>query len=121
MHRTSLAHRCASMAALFLHVFVLGVLPFADARLEAAELEHTVHIEAERDAGCTTSHNSLTCEICRTLRAPSRTPAVAGLIVTPETTSEHTALSTSAVPADLGNHLRIRSRAPPRLLLIIVA
>jgi hypothetical protein len=108
------------MAALFLHVFVLGVLPFADAQLEAAELEHTVHVEAERDAGCTTSHNSLTCEICRTLRAPSRAPAVAALIVTPETTPEHTALSTSVIPADLSHHLRIRSRAPPQHLLIIV-
>lgn len=113
MVRSNLTHRCAAAASLLLHVLVLGLLPLADARLEAAELEQTVHIEADRDAGCAPGHDSLSCEFCRTLRAPSRSPCAVSLVATPSLSPELAERRGSVVPHRARHQLNLHSRAPP--------
>jgi hypothetical protein len=67
MKPASASFRAFAFALLTLHLLVAGGGPVVDARLEATEREDVAHVEAERATPCTSGHDHLFCQVCRTI------------------------------------------------------
>lgn len=102
--------------ALLLHLVVVGVLPFADRRHEAAAVPDVVHLDAEEGTDCSPTDGQLDCQFCRFL-CRDVLAAAKSLAVLPVDAQR---LLEEPVPTGpfraLGGWRTIQSRAPPLLV-----
>ena len=105
--------RVSAALVLLLHVFVVGLLPVADARAEAAGSTATAaaHVEAPESGRCPSPHDEA-CQLCPLLRiagqasAPVSLPLVARSVALPIVAREARAVAGASASTD-------RARAPP--------
>lgn len=65
MRTTAPWRRLTGLVGLLLHLMVAGLVPLADARLEAqSRLGDVSHVESERDHGCAPGHDHAACQLC---------------------------------------------------------
>lgn len=66
--------RAGGTLAFLLQLFVVGIVPVLDARVEAAGAASYAHVEESGSNACAPTHDPFNCQLCRVLRAPE-TPA----------------------------------------------
>lgn len=106
--------KLTAAVSLSLHLLVAGLVPFVDGALEAATVDHHVHVTAPDGESCPPLHNDLTCQFCQVLGRN----LVLSAQYRPE--SGHSPESTrpiiptaSAAPAGAVTHSGLGPRAPP--------
>lgn len=62
-----LGRRGAVLVLALLQLVAAGLVPVADAGLQAYGVEGKVHVEASGSADCSAPHDHLFCQLCRTL------------------------------------------------------
>lgn len=110
---TGPARRLVAVAAVLLHVVVVGLLPLGDARAEGLALGTTPHVSAPGDDGCGQAHHDVLCGLLATVRDPftaAPAPAVPPVLMA--------ARWSAAVPAPHAPHTalsmaRAAARGPP--------
>jgi len=113
MLRQYLPRRFTSASSLVLHVLVLVLLPIADARLEVTALFDTMHVEAEGEGACIPSHNDLTCQICRTISAPTVLSEGGNEWPISTSATHASGLDLDLLPTRLSCPSQLAARAPP--------
>lgn len=103
----------ASVALLLTQLLLIGVVPYADASVEAAASTASVHIESDAAHGCA-GHDHFACQLCRALSVPGVPTAgpTAGFLSVPDPTPELPSMSRWIAAGS--SFLPVGSRAPPR-------
>ena len=93
-------------------LFGAGLVPLADARLEASAAGAEVHIEDARDGACAPSHDHQDCVLCQHLAHHDGAAATASVL--PAVLPGVEASTTGDNPIPPQPYATPRSRAPPR-------
>lgn len=105
--------RVVAAVCVAVHLVVAGVLPAADARLEAATYADTeLHVEAEAAVPCGFRHDHVRCQLCRALDRPFQAP-IRLVAVGPEHELTMRSRPMHDAPVSPGPKLARNARSPP--------
>ena len=68
----------------FLQLAVVGAVPVADAALELATADDTIHVEAQGSDSCDAPHDHIVCQLCRILALTGAEAPERGALVPPQ-------------------------------------
>lgn len=110
----SIPARLGSAALLLFQLALAGVVPVADAQLEAAAVNGAVHVEDAADGPCGPTHDHRHCQLCRAITwagtnsAGVPTPHLRPAVMRPPLPEQSLPQYGTSVSGPLG------PRAPPR-------